>query len=140
MHNRAGKVIHWELCKKRKFYHTTKWFMCKPESVQKKETRKIFWDFEIKTDHHIPVGRSDLVIINKKKKKRKKKERKKEILMSCGFCRLSGPQIENQRKRKERRELGHCQRTKKAVEHKGDGDTNCNWRAWNGPQRFGKGT
>ena len=24
------------------------------------------------------------------------------------------------------------------MEHVGNGDTNCNWHTWNGPQRFGK--
>ena len=28
---------------------------------------------------------------------------------------------------------------KKAMEHAGDGDTNCNRYTWNGPQRLGKG-
>ena len=35
--------------------------------------------------------------------------------------------------------LESCQRTKKAAEHKGDGDTNCSWCTWNGSQKFGKG-
>ena len=48
-------------------------------------------------------------------------------------------QRENPRKRKKRRVFRPCQRTKKAVEHVGDGDINCNWRAWNGPQRPGGG-
>ena len=25
------------------------------------------------------------------------------------------------------------------MEHESNGDTNCNWHTWNGPQRFGKG-
>ena len=33
---------------------------------------------------------------------------------------------------KERQVLGTCQRTKKAMEHGGDGDTTCNWCTWNG--------
>ena len=33
---------------------------------------------------------------------------------------------------------GSCQRAEKAVEHKGDGDTNCSWYPWNGPQWPGK--
>ena len=27
-----------------------------------------------------------------------------------------------------------------AMEHEGNGDTNCNWCTWNNPQRLGKGT
>ena len=34
---------------------------------------------------------------------------------------------------KKRRILRSCQRIQKAMEHEDDGDTNCNWCAWNGP-------
>ena len=61
-------MIHWELCKKLKFHHTTKWYMHKPESVLENETHKILWDFEIQTDHQIPARRPDLVMINKKER------------------------------------------------------------------------
>ena len=64
------KVIHWELCKKLKFDHTTKCYMHKPESVPENETHKILWDFEIKTDHLIPARRPDLMIIKKKRRTR----------------------------------------------------------------------
>ena len=36
--------------------------------------------------------------------------------------------------------IGPCQRTRKAVKHEDNHDTNCNWSTWNGPQRLGKGT
>ena len=65
-HDWAGKVIHWELCKKLKFYHTNKWYMHNPESVLENETHKLVWDFEIQTDHLISARRSEQVIINKK--------------------------------------------------------------------------
>ena len=32
-HDKVGKVIHWQLCKKFKFDHTNKWYMYKPEAV-----------------------------------------------------------------------------------------------------------
>ena len=32
-HDRVGKVIHWEKCKKFKFYHTNKWHMHSPAPV-----------------------------------------------------------------------------------------------------------
>ena len=35
------KVIHWELCKRLNFNHTTKRYMHKPESVLENETHKI---------------------------------------------------------------------------------------------------
>ena len=78
-------VIHWELCKILKFNPT------KPESIQENERYKILWDFEILTDHLIPVRRPEQVFINKVTKlailwmllfrqttEWKKKERKKE--------------------------------------------------------------
>ena len=61
------KMIHTELCKKFKFYHTKKWYMLNLESVLENETHKILWDFDIQTDHQISARRPDLVIINKKK-------------------------------------------------------------------------
>ena len=54
------------------------------------------------------------------------------------FFRPSGQQSENPRKRKERMVFRLFQRTKKVVEHEGDGDTDYNWSAWNGPQRLEK--
>ena len=35
--------------------------------------------------------------------------------------------------------LGHCLKTKKAVKHEGDSDTNCSWCTWNSSQRLVKG-
>ena len=32
-HDRVGKVIYWELCKRLKFDHTIKYYMSKPEPV-----------------------------------------------------------------------------------------------------------
>ena len=46
----------------------------------------------------------------------------------------SRPLCENQRKQKEIQVL----KTEKTVKHEADGDTNCNWRTWNCPQRLGK--
>ena len=43
----------------------------------------------------------------------------------------------DQRKLKHRQILGASKRTKKVVEHAGDGDTNC-WRTWNNTQMLGK--
>ena len=46
-----GKLIHWELCKKLKFDHSTKWYTYHPELVRENETQNILWDFEIQLDH-----------------------------------------------------------------------------------------
>ena len=35
----VGKVIHWELCKRVKFDHTSTWYMYKPDSIQENETQ-----------------------------------------------------------------------------------------------------
>ena len=65
-HDWVGKVIHWEMSKKFKFDHTNKWYMHKPASVQENYSHQLLWDFNIQTDHLIPVRRPDLIIINKK--------------------------------------------------------------------------
>ena len=62
------KVIDWELCKKLKLDHVSKWYMHKPGSVLENETYKIFLDFEIKSDHLIPARWPDLVIVNNKER------------------------------------------------------------------------
>ena len=47
---------------------------------------------------------------------------------------------ENKRKRKDRQILRRCRRTRKAVGHVGDGDTNSNSCAWYRPQDLGEMT
>ena len=61
---------------------------------------------------------------------------KKENLPYTEIFRISTRQGENQRKKNERQILWPCQRTKKAVKHKIDTGTNCNWHVWNDPQKF----
>ena len=65
-HDRVGKVIHWEMCKKFKFDHTNKWYMHNPTSVLENDTHKLLWDFDIKTDNLISSRKPDHIIINKK--------------------------------------------------------------------------
>ena len=98
-HDRAVKVIRWELCKKLKFDPSTKWHMHKLESVQENQTLKILCDLEIKTGHKIPTRRQDPVIVNKKEKQ-----------PNSELYRSGRPLSENQRKRKEIRVLRPCQR------------------------------
>ena len=76
-HNWAGKVIHWEMCKKSKFDHANKWYMHNPAPVLENDTHKLLWVFDIQTDHLISARRLDLIIINKKRK---------ENLQNCGLC------------------------------------------------------
>ena len=70
-HDRVGKGIHWEMCKKFKFGHANKWYMHNPAPVLENDTHKLPWDFNIQTDNRISTRRLDLIIINKKKKRRK---------------------------------------------------------------------
>ena len=42
-----------------------------------------------------------------------------------GFGRSEGPLSENQKSEIKSKLLGPCQRTKKTVDHEGDGDSNC---------------
>ena len=48
------KMVLWELDKKLKFDHITKWYMHKSKYVLQYVMHKIIWDFEIKTDPLIP--------------------------------------------------------------------------------------
>ena len=40
-HDRVGKVIHWEMCKKFKFDHTNKCYMHNPASVLENDTHNL---------------------------------------------------------------------------------------------------
>ena len=66
-HDWVEKVIHWELCKKLKFDHTSKQFIHNPESILENETHKLLWSFEIQTDHLISARQPNLVIVQQKK-------------------------------------------------------------------------
>ena len=90
----VGTVTHWKLCKKFNFDQKNKWYMPNPESVLENETHRIFWDFEIQTNHLISARRSDLVTVNQKKKKEK--------LSNNGLCRSGWPQGKTEGSRKER--------------------------------------
>ena len=68
MHNRVGKVIHWELCKKLKLDHSNKWYLHNTKSVLVNDTHKLFWNFEIQTDPLISARQPELIIINKKER------------------------------------------------------------------------
>ena len=59
--------------------------MHKPAPVQKNNTRKLLWSFDMHTDHLITARRPDLIIINKKKKK-KKKRKMKNCRLYCPGC------------------------------------------------------
>ena len=56
-HDRVGKVIHWEMCKK---------YMHNQAPILENDTQKLLWDFDIHTVNLISARRPDLMIINKK--------------------------------------------------------------------------
>ena len=62
--------------------------MYNPGSDLKDEMHKILRVYMMQTDHLISTRNLYVIIINKK-----------ENLPSCGFCRLSGPLSEDQKKR-----------------------------------------
>ena len=64
-HDRMGKVIHWEMCKKFKFDHANKWYMHNPAPVLENDTQKLLWDFDIQTNDLISARRPDLIIKKK---------------------------------------------------------------------------
>ena len=103
--------------------------MHNPDSVLEIETQKVLWDLKIQTDHLISARRPYLVVIVKKKKRKQKRENPPN----------SG-QSENQRKRKERQELGPYQGAKIPMKHGGDGDTNGNRCTWDNSKSLGKGS
>ena len=61
-HDRVGKVIHRELCKKYGFDCTEKWYDHIPEGVLENEKSKILWDFRSQTDQQLNHNRPDIVI------------------------------------------------------------------------------
>ena len=81
-HEWVGKVIYWELCKK-KIDDLNKWYMHNPESVLVNMTHELLRDFETQRDHLISAWRSDLVIVNNSKNK---------YLPNRGLCHSGWPQ------------------------------------------------
>ena len=66
-HAWVRKVIYWELCKKFKFDHTSKWYMHNPESVLENEIHKILREFENRSSN---LGQTTRPSDNLQKKKR----------------------------------------------------------------------
>ena len=115
-HDCVGMVIHWEMCKKLKFDHPNKWYLHNPAPVLENDTHKIWWDFNIQTDHLIPTRRTDLIIINKKRELvdfvvPADHRKKLKVILSINTSTLQG--------------------NWKTMDHEGDNHTNCNWCVWN---------
>ena len=67
-HDWVGKVIYWEMCKKFKFDHASKWYMHNSAPVLENDTRKLLWDFDIQTDN-LNFGQKTRPHNNQQKKK-----------------------------------------------------------------------
>ena len=74
-------------------------------------------------DHLIPAGKADLVLTTTTNNNNKKKEN----LRIVDFAVITDQRGKIRKKRKKRQVVGPCQRSNKAVEHKGDSDTSCDW-------------
>ena len=116
-HDRVGKVIHWEMCRKFQFDHTNKWYMHNQAPVLENDSHKLLWDFNIQTDHLIPAGRPDLIIINKRKR-------------ICKIVDVAVPadhRINLKESEKKVKYLDLARELKKTVEHESNNCANCNW-------------
>ena len=63
-----GKAIHWDLCRKKGFATTDKWYEHELQPVTENEKFKILWDFTVQTDHIVEARRPDMMIIDKENK------------------------------------------------------------------------
>ena len=61
------------------------------------------------------------------------KQKQKKNLLSIWFCCSDRPVSEKERKQKDRRIYGPCQKTKKLVEHEGNGDAKWSWNGFPKP-------
>ena len=121
-HDWVGKVIHWEMCKKFKFDHTKKWHMHNPAPVLKKDTHKILWDFDIKTEQLTLARRPDLIVINNKKKTCK----------IVDFAVQADHRIKLKECENRDEYLDLVRELKKNMEHEGDNYTNWDSCFWHG--------
>ena len=83
--------------------------MRNPASVLEYDTHKLQWDFDMHTDHLIPVRRPDLIIINKKK----------ENLQNCRLAVLANHKIKLKEWEKKDKYLDVARELKKLWSMKG---------------------
>ena len=60
--------VHWNISRQYGLRTTQAQWKHQPEPITETERVKILWDFEIRTDHHIPARRPDIIIVDKEKK------------------------------------------------------------------------
>ena len=122
-HDWVRKMIHWELCKRLKFNHNSKWYIHEPESVQENEMPKFSGTLKYKQITQFRPHHETWYQLTRRKQHAK-----------CIFL------FQWTKKQKDGQILGSCQRAEEAIEPEGDGDTTCIWCTWNSPQRPGKET
>ena len=91
----------------------------------------------------ISARRPDLVIVNNNnndKKKKSKKRKEKRTFWIADFAVPGDRRVKLKKSRKRDKCLDISRELKKTLEHKSDGDTNCNWRTRYSHQRIGKET
>ena len=66
-HDRVGRIIHWELCRRYGFECTEEWHDLIPEKVLDNKKSKIFWDFMIQADQQLNHSQPDIVLHDKEK-------------------------------------------------------------------------
>ena len=105
--------------------------MHNPESVLENETHKLFWDFEIWTDH---------LILDRPSERHKESENLPNCELGCSDRPQSKIEGKGKREISTLTLLGDWKKNKQTMEHETNGDTNCNQCAWYRHQRIGKGT
>ena len=109
-HDRVGKLIHWELCKRLKFDHTNIWYMHKSEYTLKNVMHKFHSDFDVQMHQQIPTRK----LINKWKR-------------THHLVDFAIPADHKVKRLTNRWIFG----AKNAVEHEDEGHTNCSGCTWN---------
>ena len=99
------------------FYHPAKWCRYKREFFLENKIHKILWDFQIRKDHPISNGCSDIILIKISTEKN---------LLSTGFHCSSGPQSENDGKRNAEEIPESCQGSEKILDSN-DTDSQSHW-------------
>ena len=86
-HDWVGNVIHWEMCKKFKFNHASKWYIHNPAPVIENDAHKLLWDWHTNGSPNLGL-KTRLYYNQQKKKKKKKKEKKKKKRKSAKLSTL----------------------------------------------------
>ena len=100
-HDRVGRIIHWELCRRYGFKCIEKWYDHIPEGVLKNEKSKILWDFRIQTNQQLNRNRIGIVL---------HKKEKNECKIIDVFCPFDGRVIDRKKEKKEKYDRKYLRR------------------------------